>query len=90
MVITLQGIITAGGAIGAIIALGKIYNSFYDLIKHQKDQDKTIAELKANDTAVMSALLGVLDGLIEQGCNGAVHKARDELQKHILGGKNHE
>lgn len=87
MEISFQTIITLGAVVGAIGVFVRLYNKCYDLVKHQHEQDKTIATLEGDNKAVMAALLGVLDGLIEQGCNGAVHSARDELQKHILGGK---
>lgn len=87
MTINLQTLITLSAAVGAIGVFVRLYNRCYDLVKHQREQDKSIESLKDDNTAVLAALLGVLDGLIEQGCNGAVHSARDDLQKHILRGK---
>jgi len=81
--INLQTIITLAAAASAIGVFAKLYNKCYDLVRHQHDQDNRINALEKNDTAVMRALLGVLDGLIEQGCNGTVHAARDELQRHL-------
>lgn len=90
MTITGQTLITLAGVLGAIGVFARLYNKCYDLVKHQREQDNRITEVTNDNKAVMAALLGVLDGLIEQGCNGAVHKARDELQKHIIerGSKN--
>lgn len=83
MTINLSTIITLASALTALGVFAKLYNKCYNLVLHQKEQDSRIEALAKNDTAVMRALLGVLDGLIEQGCNGAVHSARDELQKHL-------
>lgn len=84
MTINFQTLITLSAAVGAIGVFVKLYNRCYDLVKHQREQDKQIDSVRDDNKAVMAALLGVLDGLIEQGCNGTVHGARDALQKHII------
>lgn len=84
MVITWQTIVTAASVLAAVIAILKAYNSVYDLVKHQKEQDTRIAAIDKGQTAVLEALLGVLNGQIEQGCNGQTHAARDKLQAYLV------
>ena len=40
-------------------------------------------EIKAELFVLTNAMLGVLDGLIEQGCDGVVKKARAKLSEYI-------
>lgn len=83
MTITTQTIITFAALIAAVAAILKYYNKVYDLIKHQQEQDKAIAEIKAEQTIIVYGVLACLKGLKEQGCDGPVTDAVDKLEKHL-------
>lgn len=83
MTITAQTIITAGAVITAVITLVKYYNKFYDLVKHQREQDAAIKASKQERTLIVYALSACLDGLAQLGCNHSVTEAKDKLNKYI-------
>jgi len=82
--ITPQMLITIGSAAGVIIGFFKIYNKAFKMFDHQKEQDAKIAAIDKGQTAILEALLGVLNGQIEQGLNGTTHEARDKLQAYLI------
>lgn len=69
----------------------KIYQNYdrrLDELESRIDENHadTVAktqEIKAELYVLTNAMLGVLDGLIEQGCNGVVKAARSELSAYI-------
>lgn len=92
--ITAQNIITLGAVIAAIVAIVKYYNRAYDLVKHQKEQDKEIESIKKDmkedmdsikkeQTLMTYGVLACLKGLREQGCNGPVTEAIDKIDKYL-------
>ena len=94
MTITTQTIITFAALIAAVAAILKYYNKVYDLIKHQQEQDKAVASvradhnkdvaaIKAEQTIIVYGVLACLKGLKEQGCDGPVTDAVDKLEKHL-------
>ncbi len=83
MVITAQGIITAGAVIAAIVAIVKYYNKVYDIVKNQKKQDSDIDNIKEELALLTFGVLACLKGLKEQGCDGAVTDAIDKINKHL-------
>ena len=83
MTITTKTIITFAALIAAVAAILKYYNKFYDLIKHQQEQDKAVAAIKAEQTIIVYGVLACLKGLKEQGCDGPVTDAVDKLEKHL-------
>ena len=94
MTINAQTIITAGAVIAAIIAIMKYYNKVYDLVKHQQEQDKEIADIKKGmkedmesikkeQTLMTYGILACLKGLKEQGCDGPVTEAIDKFDKYL-------
>ena len=89
-----QTIITASAVIAAIAAILKYYNKVYDLVKHQKEQDKDVAEvrktvddeikdIKEEQQLLTYGVLACLKGLSEQGCDGAVTDAISKIEKHL-------
>lgn len=89
-----QTIITASAVIAAIAAILKYYNKVYDLVKHQKEQDKDVAEIrktvdeeikdiKEEQQLLTYGVLACLKGLSEQGCDGAVTDAISLIEKHL-------
>ena len=78
-----QTIITAGAVIGAVVGIMKYYNKGYDLVKHQKEQDKSIKDIQSELTLLTYGVLACLKGLQEQGADGPVTEAIDKIEKHI-------
>ncbi len=59
MIITWQTIITFAAVLTAIITIFKQYNKGYDLVKHQEEQDKAIADIvkhQADETVRLDVL----------------------------------
>ena len=84
MRIDAQTIITAAALLAAIIAIMRYYNKIYDLVKHQKDQDKDIKRIKKEQTMTIFALQACLDGLQQLGANHVVPEAKDKLTAYII------
>lgn len=94
MLITVDVIIKAAALLGALAALGA---SAYKIIrwvqlqeeqsiaieKLRKKEAKDIKTMKEEQCIISYALLACLDGLKQQGCNGAVTEAHNRMQKHI-------
>lgn len=78
-----QTIITAAAVLGALVTIMKTYNAGYDLVKHQKEQDKFIKDTQEELTLLTYGVLACLKGLKEQGCDGPVSEAVDKIEKHI-------
>ncbi len=85
-----QTIITAAAVAAAIIALVGYYNKIYGFVKHQNDQDKTIADLKVelqdsrNELAlIIDGLSACLDGLIQLGANHTVPTTKKQIEQYI-------
>lgn len=78
-----QTIITISAVLGAVVGIMKYYNKGYDLVKHQKEQDKSIKDIQEELTLLTYGVLACLKGLGEQGCDGPVTDAIDKIEKHI-------
>jgi hypothetical protein len=78
-----QTIITISAVLGAVVGIMKYYNKGYDLVKHQKDQDKSIKDIQNELTLLTYGVLACLKGLQEQGADGPVTDAIDKIEKHI-------
>lgn len=83
MTITVQGLITLSAALAAIVAIVKYYNKVYDLVKHQKEQDRDIKAIKREQTLMVYSMQACLDGLQQLGANHVVPEAKDKLSKYI-------
>lgn len=84
MFVSWQTIITAAAVIGAVVTIMKYYNKGYDLVQHQKEQDKDIKEIKEEQTVIVRGILACLRGLQEQGCDGPVTAAIKEIDDHLV------
>lgn len=74
---TLAATITALGVVfGAIFAVHKWY------LKQEK-QDSDIKAIKEEQTILTQGILACLMGLKEQGCNGPVTEAIEQIENHI-------
>lgn len=83
IVITPQGLITAGAVIAAIVAIFGYYNKVYKFILQQKKQDEDLKSMAKEMTVLTYGVLACLKGLKEQGCNGAVTEAIDKTEKFL-------
>lgn len=82
------------GIVGGIAAVCGLIYAFVRWILRQNKQSTDIealrqhheddqAKLKEELCVITYALFAALDGLKQQGCNGAVTSAHEMLQKHI-------
>lgn len=77
IIITIASIITALGVIfGMILAVYRWY------LKQEK-QDKDIKSIKEEQTLLTYGVLACLKGLKEQGCDGPVTTAINQIEKYI-------
>lgn len=83
IVVTPQGLITAGAVIAALVAIFGYYNRVYKFIMKQKEQDEDIKGIKEELTVLTYGVLACLKGLKEQGCNGAVTEAINNTEKFL-------
>lgn len=83
MVIDQNTIILSAELIGALGVVYGILRQIIGWIDRQKAQDQDLKEIREEQTMTTYVLLAVLDGLKQQGCNGEVTKAHDELSKFI-------
>ena len=76
-IITIASVITALGVI-----LGALFNAYRWYLKNE-EQDEAIKEIKKEQSILTKGILACLKGLHEQGCNGPVTHAIEELEEHI-------
>lgn len=77
IIITIASIITALGVI-----FGMIFAAYRWYLKQEK-QDKDIKSIKEEQTLLTYGVLACLKGLKEQGCDGPVTTAINQIEKHI-------
>lgn len=93
-VVNANTVIGLAGLIAALSALIGIYNKGYNQVQKWDAYDKKIEEVKnevktetkkLQDEQYMQTkvLLAVLDGLQQQGCNGNVTKAHNDLTQFL-------
>jgi hypothetical protein len=75
--------ITVAAVIGAFVAIMKYYNKVYELVRHQKEQDKFIKDTREELALLTDGILACLKGLHEQGANGPVTAAIGKIEAHI-------
>lgn len=94
MFIDADTIIKAAAVLGALTAIGGAVYGIIKWIQKQEKQSTDIEDLRkkqAEDTKAVQdelclisyALLACLDGLKQQGCNGAVTEAHTKMEKHL-------
>lgn len=69
-----------------ITALGVIFGAVFAAYKwflKQEKQDRDIKAIKEEQTVLVHGVLACLMGLKEQGCNGPVTEAIEQLENHI-------
>lgn len=77
IIITIASLITALGVI-----FGMIFAAYRWYLKQEK-QDKDIKSIKEEQTLLTYGVLACLKGLKEQGCDGPVTIAINQIEKHI-------
>ncbi len=81
--IDVQTIITAAAVLAAVVGLIGYYNRAYRWVQKQSIQDAEIASIKEEMTLLTYGILSCLKGLKEQGCNGPVTDAINQIEKHM-------
>jgi len=74
---SIAGVITALGVI-----LGAVFAAYKWFLKQEK-QDRDIKAIKEEQTVLVRGILACLMGLKEQGCNGPVTEAIEQIENHI-------
>ena len=70
----------------AITALGVIFGAIFAIYRwflKQEKQDRDIKAIKEEQTVLVHGVLACLMGLKEQGCNGPVTEAIEQIENHI-------
>lgn len=83
MYVDAQTIITAAAFVGAVSALLGALFAAYRWYQRQNKQDWDIKGIKEEMCLLTYGVLACLQGLKEQGCDGAVTAAIDKIEKHI-------
>ena len=92
--LTWQTIITAFAVVGAVIGLVAYFSKAVrwvdkqnkqdsEIVALKKHHDEDIGEIKTEQTLLVYGILACLKGLKEQGCNGPVTEAINEIEKHL-------
>ena len=76
-VTTLAATITALG-----VVFGAVFGIYRWFLKQEK-QDKDIKSIKEEQSVLVHGVLACLQGLREQGCNGPVTAAIEQIENHI-------
>lgn len=81
--LTVQSIITAGAAVGAVSVLAALLVKLVHWLDRQKAQDAELQDVQTEMTLLTYGVLACLKGLKEQGCNGPVTEAVNKIEKHL-------
>lgn len=83
MYVTWQTIITVAAVLAAIFAILRYYNKGYDWVKKQEQQEAEIKTIKEEQQLLTTGILACLKGLQEQGCDGSVSDAINQIESHL-------
>lgn len=83
LTLSYKDIITVASVLAAIFAIVGYLIKVYRWYEKQEAQDKAIAAMKEELSLLTYGVLACLKGLKEQGCNGPVTKAIDDIEKYI-------
>lgn len=78
-----ETIITIASIISAITVVFGVIFAVYRWYLKQEKQDKDIKAIKEEQKVLTYGVLACLKGLKEQGCDGPVTSAINEIEKHI-------
>lgn len=76
MKIDVQSLVLILGLVGTV---GGMIAALFRLFSRFERMEKQAAHRKEDSEILLRTQLGVLEGLIEQGCNGPCKRAREEL-----------
>jgi hypothetical protein len=78
-----QGIITVASVITALgVIFGVVFTIYKWYLKNEK-QDTSIKEIKEEQSILTKGVLACLKGLKEQGCDGPVSEAIEDIEDHL-------
>lgn len=83
MYVTWQTIITVAAVLAAIFAILRYYNKGYNWIQKQEQQEDEIKTIKEEQQLLTTGILACLKGLQEQGCDGSVSDAINQIESHL-------
>lgn len=83
MEISSNTVITAGAVITALGVIFGVIFAVYRRFLKQETQDKDIADIKEEQSVLTFGVLACLKGLKEQGCDGPVTEAIEQIEKHL-------
>jgi hypothetical protein len=83
MTITSETIITIAAVITALGVIFGVVFGIYRWYLKQNKKDDDIREIKEEQTLLTFGVLACLKGLKEQGCDGPVTNAIEQIEKHI-------
>jgi len=83
MEITQSAIITLASVLTALGVIFGIVFAVYKWVLKQNKQDEDIKSIKDEQTLLTYGVLACLKGLKEQGCDGPVTKAINDIEKHL-------
>ena len=83
MTITATTIITTASVIAALVAIFGVIFSIYRWYLKQQVQDEDIKDIKIEQTILTKGVLACLKGLKEQGCDGPVTEAIEQIEDYI-------
>ena len=62
----------------------RLYEVEKQIASNSTDTDAKIQDIKAEITILTKSMSAILDGLIQQGCNGAVTEAKKNLDEFLM------
>ena len=62
----------------------RLYEVEKQIADNSTDTDAKIQDIKAEITILTKSMSAILDGLIQQGCNGAVTEAKKNLDEFLM------
>ena len=76
-------IITISSVTSSVIVIGSALIAVIHWFQRQSEQDRDIRRLKDEMKLICSGVLACLKGLREQGCDGPVDSAIEEIERYI-------
>lgn len=83
MTITTETIITIAAVITALGVIFGVIFAVYRWYLKQNKQDDDIKEIKTEQSILTQGILACLKGLKEQGCDGPVTEAINQIETHL-------
>ena len=83
MTITTETLITIAAVITALGVIFGVIFAVYRWYLKQNKQDDDIKEIKTEQTILTHGILACLKGLKEQGCDGPVTEAINQIETHL-------